>query len=1147
MGIDPIYRAVFTAKNTNEWQKKKLNQNQRKLLLLCCNALADLSKGQHQKIPERLKEQKKEIKKIIDVIWKNEINLKNQNSCCRILRSFFKAIANFLHLRVGNNQLEKALKKTFQENIPINKSSDVFNQMISKLNEMYLDYEEKRHALRIIELFYIISLKSSQLGYSDNEQMNRQIYEFTGLKKDNLLIEVIRKAPDLLIEKYEAAKKNNKLRDFFEGAFNPKDLNSFKLCYQRIENYKPNNQHNHHPRDGFLRFNNEFEQKKPPNVPLIKKPAVVNKPIISLKSIDDTLYDILENFRNIQLMKHAKALLQAPGYRLLTIDAIKNKILEGSINLKGSTKHLYSDFMNTYATVANFRKFFEENMYLRKACSDGSITLLLLERKIEEYIDAGLLQDIKEGDLIKEVSKWDALLEMLKEFQKIQLKEYANTYHFSLKNQNLDEIVRIDGFVNQFATTENFKKYLINHNLLGKIIGKKCTDGTFTQKDLEQLITEFVNYNMLGENVQEIPEPQPQPQPQKHNKISKKEKIPKNEVIEKKLQEHILEHKDEGDKKIQFSEKLEQKLSDAPVINEALYNEVLDDLSSFRYQLKNYKRCQESIDACYTLCVNQKEILEYLDKYYAENPNYRTYTFYPYTSYKEDGESPLHTEYPPPKDQRDKRPFTLAEVQGTVRNAAILFNAYKKSKQKGILKKFFEMLQNGEYCIDHRIMSIAEFITKHFNFFENVNIKDLISPPPVPLVNEKLTNQNNIKNIVEIFTEIQARKFYKDKHSKDIDLSWIKPENEDSHPRTQVIRDLEFQKNYNNKANFIKFLKEDVGIIDKETKDELHETDIDKLSDLVNGPIKEIKEYMNPQSDFNYQPMQRDHYQIHFEEIDKQLKKVKRQVKKRIEARLDIVKSKIESLAEKESINQEILLGFFIEYQALYYALFNYIVIDENWLSSQKVEILQDEKFKKGCNEKEFKIFLEKFKNLAKKEIPFNNDYLRLTEEYMNKDDLAYKPLKHNYTAEKYLADRVSEEKIKNEIRLRITKRRDVLNQKIDWDEKKTKNENIEVILGLFTELQALDYAWKENIIIDENWLTPGTGGKAEILKNENFRKSKCKINGKTWNYLNKANFRQFLRAKFLGRLTSDQFIFTEKSIEEYAELLEGGALEVGF
>lgn len=598
-------------------------------------------------------------------------------------------------------------------------------------------------------------------------------------------------------------------------------------------------------------------------------------------------------------------------------------------------------------------------------------------------------------------------------------------------------------FYDNYANNENFEKYLIKEN----IIGKQCSDGVITRDNLPELINNLVRMEMLGIkppvvpprfkpdqepeidnkpinpqpiNPQPVNNPKPQiielnqpidlknhPYPELIAKCKEKAKLVFLEEVrylnirtnadqivynkmlkDLKVAEDAVEFWNQSAKEFvknfhQF-EKINEimaQMQEVPKIllnvkpltkeEQDLYDQMLQDLKAHKKDLLKYRTSKETIKGFNQCGQNIIKVIEDVCK----NNNVINCRWI--------NKLLLHGEYPIHE--------TLPRV---INGPRILLKAYQKSKEQGLLLNLFNVALKNYNCFENRLQDIQYFMENN-NMLEDVDIKELLKPPFIPNVSKKVSHKKNMDAILEFFIDMQARKYYKDTKKMDIDLEWLKPLHKD-HPKYKITEEDDFfQEHYNNKANFIKFLIDEVKIIGEKASDEFTAKELDKYAQLLaETPIK---------------------------------------------------------LIEEEYLNNNFIKN-----------------------PGKEIDLIKNHSIK-----------IER-----------------------NAED----------TDESY-EDRLNEEK-----EIRIQKRQEVL-MKNAMDKHKTKQENILQLLQYFIEYQALDYAWRNDILIDNNWLTP-QGDRKKILDNEDFKKE----------YYTKENFKKFLQKYALGKQTSDEFVFTKEILEDYAE-----------
>lgn len=202
------YRLIFTAsqESTRE-QRKSLTQAERRLLMVGCEAF----KRNHRQF---FAINKKSTKRLILKLEASPLR-KNSTSCkiCKYIVSFFKAIGNFLHLRIGTKRLNETIKLTRLSTFgfPLH---TLYDQMYAHVIKNKKDFVPHIHKI----------LKG--------------IIRFSFIGKENNKISANIK--ELIRHNYEIAKKNNELKKFFTQDFFIKDLSSNALLAS-LENYQNKN------------------------------------------------------------------------------------------------------------------------------------------------------------------------------------------------------------------------------------------------------------------------------------------------------------------------------------------------------------------------------------------------------------------------------------------------------------------------------------------------------------------------------------------------------------------------------------------------------------------------------------------------------------------------------------------------------------------------------------------------------------------------------------------------------------------------------------------------------------------------------------------------------------------------------------------
>lgn len=779
-----VYKAVLTANFSSKEQKKALTQKQRDLLLLCCKVLPKAGDVAHTEV---LAGKGRQINQLIKKL-EQDANPKVfhcSNCISRVIASFFKGIANLLHLRLSsrrlNNQVHLAsLRLSFN-----NRETLACFDMMSDLMKMRTVSHDKKHtAMKTIESFYLLSthLQDDLLLLPNGNLSADLIKERIGLLTE-LDRNKIKKAGEVLMNKYAEAKRANILTEFFTQAFDAEDK-TLEKRYERINNFnvpeKLQNRRKYEPgqpvplddliRDGYHKYNK-------PNLNNFKLPDVYNPPVKEPDFFnpdsdkDETLFKMCQVFQDIQLYHHAKAL----KIEHLPLETIKEKIL--------GKNDLRADFFVNYANTQNFEKYVKEKNVFGKNCKDGPLTLEDLPNSLENLVGMDMLGKVKEQDLDAPGDKQDTVFKYCQNFQKKKMRKYQQDNNFRYKGHPqpvVDQhILQQDNFFSDYANTKKFEKYLKKEN----IIGKKCTDGEIQQEDLPELMKHLVELGMLGE--EEPP------------------RIVRNNFVNR---------NPEPDQK-----KANPVVANIPIdpigANEyaQLYEEMKNDVEKWS---RNNNRAKETMHIIYMCYVHKEAILKLIDDNGCKHAEY---------NYKRDnghycgGLSYFHTMPGIPIHTENNVADTKDIVTSTPR---ILFEQYVKHKKTNRLDKLFGALQdNGGPCLEGHIRQLNDYLINN-NLLENVNVELLLKPPLIPLVSDKCTKEQNMHFMVNIFRELQARKYYMEKNNKDkIPPEWIEemiPHK--AHIKGDIIANDDFQKNYNNKVNYIKFLKDEVKLLEGEKK-----------------------------------------------------------------------------------------------------------------------------------------------------------------------------------------------------------------------------------------------------------------------------------------------------------------------------------------
>lgn len=1154
MRLDSLYKVVLAASTSQ--QRKMLKQADRKLVLFCCSTLDFLSKNQTHRIDFRnLREKNGEIKRLIVFLEKNG-QAKVTAKVCHAFSSFFKVLANIFHLRIGINKVDQTLEKTIHQIFPEYYKPSNIKEMIWSIRNSSLSSEKHHHILKVVTSFHLISLKKAileKLALSHEPAL--EFFQQIGLKIGNFPLSDINKVPLLLTEKYEQAKKQNKIQSFFDKAFDPADKNELENCYERIKKYDVISSPVDQTRNFLVKSNNPLVKPGSP----IEKPLAIQNPArprsikpaqnpstpLDLPLADkpfpnffvppqdkiNTIYNIYFYFSEIQLEAHAKYLLTRPYYRnqFKTFEKAKENI--------NKQADLRADFLANYMTSVNFEQFLKDNQLIGKQCKDGPLT----EKELFELID--LLAPhliVKNEEKIK--IKIDTLFELCKDFRKIQLEKHGIKFYpkYSKFDNEGDLILQDEDFLNKYANTKQFKSYLEDK---AAIYEKKCVDGVITKDELPILIENVASlYGILGEEV-DIPPKKPIVPPKAPVVLPQVPVVlPQAPVVPPKAPlQPIKPRRDEW-----LDPKIDNKAVNIDNIDiEKTYNEMLKEYEQNYKAAYPKERVKNTIDAFYLFTTKKAQVLADIESYYKKNPGDRYIMYYPGTK-----NIPIHTEFP------------LAEVKQTIEDTAMIFTLYEKIIEKkshdliagkALLAGFFRTLQQEGLCVDARLTNLYEFCVDK-NIMEDVKIEDL-RKILIPLVDEKETQQHNIAEMIKRFTEIQARKYFKEKNQgAEIELSWFqKPEVNDlaSHPRTQIIEDENFQENYNNRKKFIEFLVDEVKIIGKKTKNSY--CNIDFIKDFEKKPplkVKTLKEPFHtieneyffqayeqmptisnvPFKKYYEQKFKKEIKNATFQELKPSFDEIKVDCEEMLKARIEKLKSLLPATRElksKEGVKR--LNAIFEEWKALEYALDNNMMIGSDWLS-EKQNIVHLPEFNPGYyNQKTFETFLEKevvYEGGKTAESVFG----KIGEHYwifvtsFNLKEYMEEPNKINYTTAELKTLKDELKLIKNSAKTRIQMRRDQLNT-LTIDEKKSKAENHVRILSIFIEQQALEFAEKNHLVIEQNWFDANRAG---ILNNQDFKDK----------YLTWSKFKDFFFQKFHGKKISEAYEFTKENVEEWANYL---------
>lgn len=370
MRLDHISRIVITAEHASEDQRKTLSQIQRKLLLLCCDAL------QNPRNHSVLNDKKHELKALVNrlTLEPNPKAIKNTNKIWKIFCSIIKAIANFLHIRVGIENLTKGLHETFDKSFIKKEPKPVYREIISSLmKQPNIDQNLRKEALKAIESFYLLAIHGDSTKalynphYFENLTAVKHLKEKTGLieqKFDQSTIELMQKSLDLLVDRFEAAKNANTLNEFFENAFNSADK-SLTSRYERL-----------------LGEDKEWENNWRANHPQVNGDgaAQVNAPEVPFLNLNkkNAIWERYEVFLENQMKKYGEDVQdrsEDPWHE------IKERFFQNP------------DFRLFYANDKNFENYLikEEKMLDVETIEEGKISRDDIRAVIDGYIDNEML------------------------------------------------------------------------------------------------------------------------------------------------------------------------------------------------------------------------------------------------------------------------------------------------------------------------------------------------------------------------------------------------------------------------------------------------------------------------------------------------------------------------------------------------------------------------------------------------------------------------------------------------------------------------------------------------------------------------------------------------------------------------------------
>lgn len=207
------YRAALPS------QKRNLNQKERKLLFVCCEALIT-----QQKNVELFYENKK-LKKIINKL--ENPSPKKFHTCWmkiyRLMLSIFKGIGNALNIRIGSKKLENLMIYTYHTVLETLTTDPTIENNYSKLIKyvMHSSLENKRQILKNIHRFYLLSTP--------------QAIDFPSKANKNNI-----QASKKFLEKYQEAKSRGVLEHFFAQPFFNSQLSIEKQMKLLMQYQVPN-------------------------------------------------------------------------------------------------------------------------------------------------------------------------------------------------------------------------------------------------------------------------------------------------------------------------------------------------------------------------------------------------------------------------------------------------------------------------------------------------------------------------------------------------------------------------------------------------------------------------------------------------------------------------------------------------------------------------------------------------------------------------------------------------------------------------------------------------------------------------------------------------------------------------------------------
>lgn len=368
MKIEHISRVIFAAEHVTNQQIRRLNQQDRKLLMLCCEALQNQRKLEalngKQYLVERL------ITRLTLPFHPQKLNFIQR--IYQIFISLFKNIGNILHLRIGQERMNKNVHATYVKSF-VTPIDPVFREMLqecmtrSKIPEMHY-----KLIIETIEKCVLLSIHEPHIRalynprYYANQDAARYIYHKTGFDLgDNIrreTLELIQKAPQLLKDKFVEAKRSKTLDKFFEDAFNVADQ-SLEDRYQRL-----------------LKFGNkDWDAAWNRAHPQIRDDAEG----VDVKKIDfsenikfDAFMKLHEAFIEIQMHKYAEDTLYAANEPW---QKIKDNIF------------LAPEFRDNYATDEKFKIFLLSEKIEGRETLEGKITADDVNEQIKNFVNMDML------------------------------------------------------------------------------------------------------------------------------------------------------------------------------------------------------------------------------------------------------------------------------------------------------------------------------------------------------------------------------------------------------------------------------------------------------------------------------------------------------------------------------------------------------------------------------------------------------------------------------------------------------------------------------------------------------------------------------------------------------------------------------------